>query len=77
MEVIIHMNLFRKKVERACQHCIHAIVSNEKNVICTKKKKYSPVDAKCVHFKYDPLKRVPSKAKAMDFSKYEEYDFSL
>lgn len=71
------MSLFRKKVERACRYCIHAIASNEENVTCVKKKKYRPVDGKCMSFKYDPLKRVPSKAKALDFSKYEEFDYSL
>ena len=71
------MKLFHKKVERACKYCIHSIAANDKVVTCVKKKQYSPIDAKCIHFKYDPLKRIPSKAKAPDFSKYEEYDYSL
>ena len=71
------MSLFRKKVERACQYCIHAIASTEENITCMKKKKYCSVHSKCIHFKYDPLKRIPSKGKALDFSKYEEYDYSL
>ena len=28
-------------------------------------------------FRYDPLKRTPVKAKALDFSKYSEEDFTL
>lgn len=71
------MKLFRKKVDQMCQHCIHAIPFSEERVTCMKKKKFRELDSKCIHFKYDPLKRVPSKAKALDFSKYEEYDYSL
>lgn len=71
------MKLFRKKVERACLYCSYAIQSSEERITCTKKKQFRPLDSKCIHFKYDPLKRVPSKAKALDFSKYEEYDYSL
>ena len=71
------MKLFRKKVERACQYCTYAIGVNDLNVTCVKKKKLCPLDGKCLRFKYDPLKRVPSKMKALDFSKYEEYDYSL
>lgn len=71
------MNLFRKKVDRACQFCIYAIIDNDTRVVCSKKEKYVPADSKCARFQYDPLKRVPSKAKALDFSKYEEFDYSL
>lgn len=71
------MKLFRKDVDRACQYCIYANSINEDRVHCSRKKKECPYDGKCIHFKYDPLKRVPSKAKALDFSKYEEYDYSL
>jgi len=31
----------------------------------------------CWKFKYDPTKRVPAKAKALDFQKYEDEDYSL
>ena len=34
-------------------------------------------DDHCLAFRYDPCKRVPKKAKALDVSKYEQYDFSL
>lgn len=71
------MKLFRKKVDRACRFCSHAILSSDSHVTCTKKKKLMAADAKCIRFQYDPLKRIPSKAKALDFSKYEEFDYSL
>ena len=35
------------------------------------------VDDQCRKFKYDPCKRIPPKPKAVDFSKYDNEDFSL
>ena len=34
-------------------------------------------DDQCRRFRYDPTKRIPRKARALDFSKYDERDFSL
>ena len=31
----------------------------------------------CWRFRYDPFKRIPRKARALDFSMYSEEDFSL
>lgn len=71
------MSLFRKDVDHACQYCTYAVILTEDHVMCNKKKKKMSVDEKCRRFQYDPLKRVPAKQKALDFSKYEEYDYSL
>lgn len=71
------MKMFRRKVESACRYCTHAIAVTQERVVCGKRKKYMQPDGKCFRFRYDPLKRVPLKAKAVDFSKYEEYDYSL
>lgn len=68
--------LFRKKIEHRCCHCAHSTDLDEDTVLCTKKgvrDRYS----KCRRFRYDPCKRVPAKAKAVDFAKYETYDYSL
>jgi len=32
---------------------------------------------KCRRFRYDPFKRTPVKPKSLDFSKYEQEDYSL
>jgi hypothetical protein len=48
----------------------------EDKVLCSKKGIKS-VDDKCRRFKYDPCKRIPHKAKALDFSRYDQEDFSL
>lgn len=68
--------LFRKKNQRCCGLCLHASSQDEDTMLCSKKgeKDYF---SKCIHFTYDPCKRIPSKAKALDADKYAEYDYSL
>ena len=68
--------LFRKKMPRRCGQCIHATVIDDSTVRCSKKGNRS-IDNKCLLFSYDPCKRIPVKAKALDTEKYEEYDYSL
>ena len=68
--------LFRKKMERSCQYCRFGTQMNEEMMLCAKKGIVQPCD-NCRKFRYDPFKRVPPKPKALDFSKYEEDDFSL
>ncbi len=68
--------LFRKKISRSCSYCLHSTKLDEDQVLCAKKG-IRPMDGKCRRFQYDPCKRIPGKAKAVDFSKYEESDFSL
>ena len=68
--------LFRKKIERACAYCVYGTKADEDTIICSKKGMRYPED-QCRRFKYDPTKRIPGKPKALDFSKYDEQDFSL
>lgn len=68
--------LFRKKIEHCCTYCVHGTRLESGQVLCAKKGLRSEED-KCFRFKYDPLKRVPVKARALDFSRYQEEDFSL
>jgi hypothetical protein len=68
--------LFRKKMPRSCAYCVHGVVLEDEQVLCAKKGVRTVYD-KCRKFHYDPCKRVPVKAKAMDFAKYEKEDFSL
>ena len=68
--------LFRKKIEPQCAYCTHSTPLNDEQIHCPKKGVKDAAD-RCIFFTYDPLKRTPSKAKAVDFSKYEEYDYSL
>ena len=68
--------LFRKKIERSCTYCSYGTQIDEEQILCIKKG-VVPVDGKCRKFSYDPCKRIPAKAKALDFSKYDEKDYSL
>ena len=68
--------LFRKKIERACNYCTYGTMLEDDQVLCAKKGLRSG-EKPCLKFKYDPCKRVPVKPRAMDFSKYDEEDFSL
>ena len=68
--------LFRKKIERACVYCLRGTQLDEDQVLCCKKGLRS-ADDKCWRFQYDPCKRIPGKIKPLDFSKYDDRDFSL
>lgn len=68
--------LFRKKIERSCSYCTFGAKLEDGQVLCAKRG-LKTVDDSCRRFRYDPCKRIPSKPKAMDFSKYEAEDFSL
>ena len=68
--------LFRKKIERSCSYCIRGTRLDDEQVLCSKKGLRS-IDGKCWKFRYDPIKRIPAKPKALDFSKYDQEDYSL
>lgn len=68
--------LFRKKIQRSCAYCLNGTLLEDDQVLCTKKGLRSVEDS-CRKFKYDPFKRVPVKAKPIDFSQFNEHDFSL
>ena len=68
--------LFRKKIDRSWAYCRFGTALEDGQVLCAKKG-IRTVEDKCFKFKYDPCKRIPLKAKAMDFSKYENEDYSL
>ena len=60
--------LFRKKIERSCSYCLYGAPLEGGVILCSKKGVRTESD-KCRKFKYDPCKRIPKKAKALDFSK--------
>ena len=68
--------LFRKRIERRCSYCRYSTKLDEDWVLCAKRG-VKPMDWKCFRFRYDPCKRIPKKAKALDFSKYDQEDYSL
>ena len=68
--------LFRKKIERSCSYCRHCVQLEDGRILCARKG-ITEENPKCFRFRYDPLKRIPSKMKALDFSKYDNEDYSL
>ena len=68
--------LFRKQTERFCGHCLHCTKLSDTQVLCSRRG-VMPMNGKCIQFKYDPCKRIPGRAKALDFSKYNKEDYSL
>ena len=68
--------LFRKKIARSCSYCAYGTKLDDEQVLCIKKGVVA-VNGSCRKFSYDPCKRVPPKAKASDFSKYNDEDYTL
>lgn len=68
--------LFRKRIPKDCGYCKYAAKFNETHFLCAKKGIVSGMRP-CRKFKYDPCKRIPAKAKPMDFQQYQTDDFSL
>ncbi len=68
--------LFRKKIQRSCLYCAHGARISQDQVVCAKQGVVS-ADGACRKFRYDPLKRVPPRRKALNFKQYDEEDFSL
>ena len=68
--------LFRKKIDRAFAYCLHGVALCDGQVLCVKKGVKKPEES-CRRFRYDLFKRIPAKAKAMDFTQYDDMDYSL
>ena len=68
--------LFRKKIDQNCVYCAYSAQLDNGMILCSKKGMVSS-DKKCRAFHYDPCKRIPPKSKALDFSKYDQEDYSL
>lgn len=68
--------LFRKDIPKDCSYCQHMNRSEDGAMRCTRGGTVNE-DEGCRQFRYDPTRRKPKKAKAMDFSRYDEDDFSL
>lgn len=68
--------IFRKKISKQCAYCQKCVKLDEDAYLCRRKGMVLPT-GKCWRFAYDPLKRIPSKPKALDVRKYDDDDFSL
>ncbi len=68
--------LFQRSIEPRCAYCKRGAALDEKTVLCPKKGVVRP-SGHCSRFQYDPLKRVPPKPAAPDFSRFKDEDFQL
>ncbi len=68
--------LFRKNVAKFCAYCAHAAQVENGQMLCAKRG-FVASDQSCFRFRYDPLKRTPSRLNAKDFSQFDDKDFSL
>lgn len=68
--------LFRKKIEPNCVYCHFGAKLEDEQILCAKKG-LMPPSGRCMKFRYDPCKRIPPKPKALDFSKYDQEDYTL
>ena len=68
--------LFRKKMPRSCSYCAWGTKLGEEQILCVKRGVVA-VSYACRKFEYDPCKRRPRKAKALDLQKFKDSDFNL
>ena len=68
--------LFQKDIEPRCAYCQRGTQLEEDKILCVKKGVVSAA-AHCRAFRYDPLKRVPPRPNAPDFSRLRDEDFVL
>ena len=68
--------LFRKDMERHCAWCEHASVIDEQDMLCQKFGAVSRYYC-CKKYKYDPLKRIPSKKVPIRADGFQTNNFSL
>ncbi len=66
---------FNKKLAPSCSYCVFGMRSSYSKEILCKKRGVTELRDSCRHYKYDPLKREPEKAKLAD--NYSPEDFEL
>lgn len=76
MKAEVTIMLFRKKITHSCAYCVHGTRLEAGNILCIKKG-FRDENEKCFRFRYDPCKRIPVKARALDLTRYQEEDYSL
>lgn len=67
--------LFNKNIEPSCSYCKFGKLSSDSNKILCNKKGIVELSDSCKKFKYEPLKRIPTKQKLLP--KYKKSDFEI
>ena len=70
------MGLFRKNMEKRCAYCAYGSRISDTQVACQRKGIVGAA-GHCLHFSYDPLRRVPPRPAALKTERYSEEDFKL
>lgn len=68
--------LFRRKIARSCSYCTFGTKTGDGSILCSKRG-FRDEYSSCRRFRYDPCKRIPTKEKPLDFSRFQDQDFSL
>ena len=70
------MKLFRKNIEPRCAYCRRGTRIRDGHVACVKRGVVAEGD-KCPAFRYDPMRRVPSRPAELNTSKLSPEDFQV
>lgn len=70
------MKLFRKNIEPRCAYCARGARIDDGHVACVKRGVVADTD-KCSEFRYDPLRRMPSRPAELNTSRLSPEDFQV
>lgn len=70
------MKLFRKNIEPRCAYCARGARIGDGHVACVKRGVVADTD-KCPAFRYDPLRRMPSRPAELNTSRLSPEDFQV
>ncbi|MBQ0038670.1 MAG: hypothetical protein KBS74_08395 [Clostridiales bacterium] len=68
--------LFRKGIDPRCIYCARGARINDEQMLCAKRG-IVQVEHHCSSFRYDPLKRVPSRPIVLHTENLQKEDFEL
>lgn len=70
------MKLFRKNIEPRCAYCARGARIDDGHVACVKRGVVADTD-KCPAFRYDSLRRMPSRPAELNTSRLSPEDFQV
>jgi len=70
------VKLFRKNIEPRCAYCARGARIDDGHVACVKRGVVADTD-KCSAFRYDPLRRMPSRPAELNTSRLSPEDFQV
>lgn len=67
--------LYGNRMRATCEYCVHGRRSSDNKAVLCPKKGVMPLYHHCRQFRYDPLKRIPSRSP--ELKSYTADDFSI